>query len=797
MQAEQRIRFNIAAQNLSSALLQFSEQSGVKIFFTTQTTRAIKSKALMGLYTAEQALDTLLENSGIQYRFTATQSVTLSLQRSEIKTEPLLALEPAMVVYGSVTDVNRPVDQVSAKASGQTWNGYHVFSASTATRVNTPMMELAQSIQVIPRALIDDQQALTVTESLRNISGVVPRTPGITPNFEPTLIRGFSAMQMIDGFYQNLNTGDQGSLVNIQQIEVIKGANATLYSGGGGSPSGGVINLLSKLPEKEAFYEFGLKGGNYQFVQPYVDINQPINESLLLRFTGEYSHSKSHVEVLQTERYNLNPSLTWTNNKSSSLTLQGKYSKWQQQDYQGLPATGTVAGDFTLDPRLYIGPADIGDSVSELGSVWGTFKHQFNDSWAMTAKARYAYSLHDTITQGIIGEGFDFSADKPLSAEDLALLGSPALKHTWGLSNNELYQQSDEMTFQLYSTVYFDFEASHHALIIGGDFSEHDEAGFIEFNALLIGLVDLTQPVFLPYEYPGTRENKQFTRNTTYGGYMQLQSTLYEHLHLLAGFRAGNVSSDYKNTTPGFEFSSDASTTRVLPNVGAVIDLGDEYAFFVNYNQGMRAQSGVNFVSTPKPELSDQLEFGLKFDIAEQLTGQLALYQINKKNMAITDFSDPQLRATTGGQQRSRGVESNISWQLSDGFKLLATYAFTDARFSDSLIVAKGNQVPGVPEHAGRLWLNYAFQEALLSGLSIGAGIYAQSSAYLENKNLFKSDAFYTMDATIAYARNNYKLGISVKNLSDVNYYQRLNYFATRTMPAQGTEVFFSGTVTF
>ncbi|OQK17914.1 hypothetical protein AU255_08650 [Methyloprofundus sedimenti] len=800
VQAEQAMQFNIPAQNLSSALLQFSEESGVKIFFKSEITQQKTSKALVGRYTPTQALAQLLENTGIKYRYTDTQSLTLFVDNNALissYTPELLALEPAMRVYGKVIDIHKPSDWNASHITGDIWNGYHVFSTSTATRTETPLMELAQSVQVITRALLEDQQNVTVTESLRNASGVVPRTPGITPNFEPTLIRGFSAMQMIDGFYQNLNTGDQDSLVNIQQIDVIKGSNATLYSGGGGAPSGGVINLLSKLPEQVASYEFGLKGGNYAFVQPYVDVNQPINDTFLFRFTGEYSNSNSQIGVLETERYNLNPALLFTNNKTTSLIIQGKYSTWKQQDYQGLPATGTVAGDFRINPTLYIGPSNIADSVSEFAAVWATFNHDFNDNWAITAKARYAHSEHDTLTQGIMGEGFGFGADKPLSTEDLAILGYPESAHTWGLINDELYQASDEMSFQLFATTQFDFGQTRNTVVIGGDFSQYDESAYLAFDSPPIGLVDLTQPAFLPYQYPGTRENMQFTTNSTYGGYLQWQGSVYECLHLLAGFRAGTVGSDYKNTTTGFEFSSNARSTRILPSIGAVLDVGDEYAFFVNYSEGMRAQSGVNFVSTPEPELSNQLEFGLKFDIAEQLTGQLAFFQINKKNIAVTDFSDSQLRAMTAGQQRSRGIDSNMSWQASDGLRLLATYAYTDVRFTDNLIVAQGNHVPGVPQHAGRLWMNYAFQNSLLDGFNLGGGVYAQSSVYLENENAFKTPAFYSVDAAMAYTRENYRVGVSIKNLTDANEYQRLNYFGTRVTPAQGIQVFFSGSVRF
>jgi len=794
--------FNISAQSLQSALNQFSEITDMQMSYPASLVEGVETEGIFGEYTLEQALEKLLKGSGLQPSL-IDNTVTIKYQKqSALATNTLLAT--AGNKYSSVTNHDiannsqQIIEQEELTVSGQKMIGYSVLNSSTATRTDTALMELPQSIQVIPRSLIDDQQAVTISESLRNVSGVVSRNTNVSPNFEPTLVRGFSTMQMLDGFYQNLNTGDQGSLVSIEQIEVLKGANATLYSGGGGSPTGGIINITSKLPQKEAFYEVGVKVSTEGFVQPFVDINQPINENVLFRFIGEYTNSENDISVIETERYNLNPTLTFTDNDSITLTVQGKYSKFEQQDYQGLPASGTVAGDFKINPQLFIGPENIGKSVSEFGGVWGEGDYQINDVWSITAKARYAYSKHDTFSQGILGESFDFGADKPLSANDFALFGMPHMPHTWGLINTELFQESNEMNFQFFSTASFDLGVSQNTFIIGADFSQHKEEGFLDFDQVPVGFVDLTVPSFMPYVNLGVGDVNQFTKNITTGGYMQLQSSLYERVHLLVGFRVAHIATDFKNTTLGFEFATNASKTKVLPNVGAVVDLSDEYAVFVNYSEGMRAQGGsINFVSNPEPEESNQVEVGMKFNITEQVSGQLALFQIERKNVAVTDFSDPQFRSMAEGKQKSRGFESNVTWQAMEGLSFLATYAFTDARFVDSLSVPKGNRLAGVPEHAGRFWANYAFQGDMFRGLNIGSGVYSQSSVYLADDNVFKAPSYYTVDASIAYKRDFYKLGMSIKNLTNNNYYQRLNYFGTRVIPAQGTEVFFTGSIMF
>jgi iron complex outermembrane receptor protein len=243
-------------------------------------------------------------------------------------------------------DAATQLEAISIRA--ETDVGYAVSHSSSATRTDTPIKETPQSIIVIPRAVIDDQQNITLGEALGNVSSVVVNNQFSTPSFEATKLRGFRAEQLLDGFTQYYNSGDRESLVNVKSLEVLKGSNAILYSGGSGSPVGGVVNIVSKLPQHQSFGEFGIKVGTDSFVQPFFDVNQPLSENVLFRITGEYTSADSNTDVVEQKRYNINPAITFTNNETTTLTLQAKVSRWEQQDYQGLPATGTVAGNFKL-----------------------------------------------------------------------------------------------------------------------------------------------------------------------------------------------------------------------------------------------------------------------------------------------------------------------------------------------------------------------------------------------------------------------------------------------------------------
>ncbi|MCK9635573.1 MAG: TonB-dependent receptor [Methylobacter tundripaludum] len=761
--------YAIPAGTLNEALTEFADQSNIKLVFNADLTRGLQSPSLHEKLSVGQGLSNLLKNSGLGYRI--VDNNTAIIEPKPVP-EKLNKADPATL---------KPVT-VTGKA-GDDPRSYRATHSSASTKTDTPIMETPQSIQVIKRSLIDDQQNITVSESLRNVSGVVPNNPVFTPASEYTLIRGFAAEQVVDGFTQYRNAGDRESMVNIERIEVLKGTNGILYSGGSGSPVGGLVSIVSKLPQAVASRELGFKIGTNSYYQPYVDINQPLTENILARFTGEYTNAGSYLDTVNTQRYNLNPTLTFTNNDTTTFTVQGKVSRWDQPEYQGLPATGTVAGNFSTPRNAFLGSADIPDSNSKSNGVWGALDHKFNNIWSLNLKARYAQSEFNEKVQTLYGAD-GFIADRP-----------SFLPSTWFYANADLSQKQEELSFLGNATAKFNVGPTKNTLLIGADHSDLDDRGFMDVGSVL-GAVNLAAPSFpVPYRQAGAGVDNMFVKNTTYGGYTQIQSTLYDRLHLLASVRVGHVGIDY-HTSQGV--ISNGEKTKALPRVGGVFDLSDEYSLFINYSEGMRGQPFLNFVGAPQPAESTTLEGGLKFNVAHQLTGQIAGYQIERSNVAVTDNTDVLRRSKAAGQQRSRGIETDLTWQATDALSILANYAHTNAEFTDNLAgVPEGNQLAMVPENSGRLWANYRFQQPVIKGLSIGGGVYAQGQAYLSNNNLYKSDGYHSFDASIAYEYQRFKLAATVKNLTDEKYFQPYGYFGGRIIPSEGTSAYVTASVKF
>ncbi len=180
---------------------------------------------------------------------------------------------------------------------------------TAATRTATPLIQVPQSVQVLTRSLIQEQDRRTLGDALVNVSGVTPTRPDEVL-FIPPIIRGFPADVYLDGlsvFAGNQQAYDPNSLVGIERIDVLKGPTATLYGGGIGTPLGGVVNLESVRPNDKAGGYLAMRAGSFSTWNPYGDINVPLADGIAARLTGEYQSSDRWIDKVHGERWSGNP----------------------------------------------------------------------------------------------------------------------------------------------------------------------------------------------------------------------------------------------------------------------------------------------------------------------------------------------------------------------------------------------------------------------------------------------------------------------------------------------------------
>ena len=702
-------------------------------------------------------------------------STTQRIARPQPQTAP-----PAQVQLPSGTIVN-PALPVTQTTAGPV-QGIRALSAQSATKTDTAIERIPQNIVVIPRSVIDDQGATTVSEAVNNVSNVRPVDTRMIGNVEqvPVRIRGFGAEMWIDGYPGNLFlAGDRDGLANVERIEVLKGPNALLYGGGAGSPVGGTINVISKLPTDKARYEVGGTFGSYQSWNPYFDINQPLNDAktALFRITGEYGQSKNLTDVLTPSHYNINPTLTLTNREDTSLTIQGVVSEQRQQAYPGLPVEGTLFGAYRVRRELYFGDPNIPESYSRLHGATVTLDHEFNNVWSANIKARWSQSEFRQFSQSPFNDATGTG-------------GTPVFPPAiFDVNTVDVLDRQQEFSINPSVKARFALGPTNNTLLFGADYGRVKDTGYMntDLTGLFGATVDLSSPnpAFPPFTTPDPSSPtffQFFKFDNTYltkALYTQLQSTIYDRVHLLAGVRLNSIDITYNETgqfAPGV-YKTDA--TKALPRTGIVFDVVKGFSLYASYGEGMRwTPFSTTFIAAP-PETSQQREAGVKFNWGGMLTGTVAVFDIDRQNVPYTTA------AFTGAlsSQKSRGFEADVIFQPTSNWSVLGSFGHTDAFFvTDTPTAAAGNKLPFVPQNSGRAWINYKF-DGPWTGWSVGAGIYAASSQFVDSLNRWSTSGYYTLDAKIAYETKKFRAAFIVKNLTGQEYYTPYTWFGGQVAP--------------
>jgi len=663
--------------------------------------------------------------------------------------------------------------------------GYQALTATTATRTATPIERIPQSIAVVPRSVIDDQQALTVNEALHNVASV-GGIPPLRPYGVDYKVRGFAAERYLDGLSNYNDAGDYTSLVNVERIEIIKGPGGLFYQGGLGV-LGGVINTVSKQPTATAQYQAGVTAGSFGFWNPWFDVNRPLAPGALFRMTGEFISSGGYIEHTDRQSWSLYPTLTFAD-LDTRLTIQGNFSRREGLSYIGLPWTGTVGTSaFTIRPDLSVGDPNRPKTSTEGEGITVRLDHDLSKIWSLQVPVRYSEAHVNERSQVY----FFNTPDVPPSS--------------FALFDWHLIDDARDFTAAPSLVAKFAAGPTQNTLLLGADYDR--TVAPVTVWGSFAGLADLSNPhpTFPPYRDPAGTGIRFFNADNVYinsGLVAQLQTTVFDRLHLLAGVRWARTEVQSNSQQAGGSIITptitgapyDAVNQKALPRVGAAFDVLSGVTVFADYSQGLRGVRFFTGTGVPKPEESVQVEAGLKLALPFGLAGTVAAFDITRRNVPTGDPNQPFLQVQAG-VERSKGFDADLTWQPFAGFSVLVSYAHVDARVTEDVFFPVGNRVEFVPEDSGRLWANYKVQSGPLRNLSIGGGLYAASRQALNLDNQFFTPGFVTFDARIAYDFDNYTFALTGKNLTDRRYFIPYPYFQGRVATAEPLTVLASVTV--
>ena len=749
--------YAIPAGTLNEALTEFADQSNIKLVFNADLARGLKSPLLNGKLSVGQGLDTLLKNSGLVYRIVDNNTAIIELKPVADMTKPQSATTlPSVTVTGKTgydpTDPYNP--------------NYSLPNASTATKTDTPIIETPLNIQVIPKAVLDDQQAIKLDKAVKLVSGVTTGqgTGGLS---DQITMRGFFNYNYFrNGMRIDTDGGADGTraMANVQSIEVLKGPAAMLY---GQVEPGGMVNVVTKKPLETAYYSVQQQFGSFDFYRTSIDATGPVadNKDLLYRMNVSYENSGSFRELVDYEKVFVAPVLQWNISPQTQVMLEMEY-RHENNDYdlhsRPLIIDGTRADGSWINPRLADIPRERNLMERNPNPVEDKFiglnvSHKFNDDWSITEQL-----------------GIDL-----LDRERTAMLPQ-ALRADQRTLDRQLLT-SDFFTRNNYYTMtnltgHFETWGLQHTLLIGGDFYRQDR-NTVGYSSTVKSPIDIYNPIHtgLPPTNPATRASQSF-KNTTdfYGVYAQDQIKLPYNVHVMGGLRYQNVE-QYDEIAKQVGQKAD----DVTPQVGVLWQPMHWLSLYGNYVENFGATNGVGQGgSFLPPQTAQQWEVGFKTEFFDdRLSSTIAYYNLTKQNIPTADPANPLFSIATGEAQ-SRGVEMDIKGEILPGWNAIATYAYTETEVlkeNNPNLIQPGDRLRGIPDHTSTIWTTYDFQQDYLRGFKVGAGVELYSSRKATfNYQDFDFAGYGVVDLLASYtrkvAKTNVTLQLNVNNLLDKEY---------------------------
>ena len=636
---------------------------------------------------------------------------------------------------------------------------YSATSTASATRTDTPLIQVPQSVQVITSTLLREQDRRQLGDALINVSGVTP-TRTDENLFIPPIVRGFPAEVYLDGlpiFAGNQQAYDPSSLTGVSRIEVLKGPTATLYGGGLGTPLGGLINVVTARPDETLGGYIALRAGSFSTINPYGELNAPIANGLSARIAAEYQSADSWIDLVEGERWSIQPSFLFQFSSETELLVQGQFNRRSSLEYSGIPAEQALAG--TIDRDVFPG-SPVGQPQTENENRMGTLAlgHAISDKIELNLAGRYY--------RGTIDEYGSFVFPDLFPAD-------PARPTIYPVAPVTMDTRTEETTFDANLAMRTDLLGGEHNLLVGVNY---DRTDFYSGMGLFVsdtpsGTIDLADPSYdLSYTPQLPVNSYTDDRFETYAAYIQDQTT-YGRLHLTGGLRLTSLKF-IENSNIGV--ANDSTYTHLSPRVGATFDLLPGVAAYAGYATAFRAPFGFIGLESPQPETSSNLEGGLKLDAPKAgLSGTVAAFRQEREEVMVSD-PDNLGFFVQSGRQRASGLEVDLVWEPTPALSLLANYAYTDSRDDG---VAPGDDLTRVPESSGRIAAHYRVLGGSLKGLSLGAGVTSFSSRMLTLPNTIAVPGYTVIDAQAAYEFDRFTLGVSIVNLGGREAFDPFSYF--------------------
>jgi len=641
-------------------------------------------------------------------------------------------------------------------------------TASSATKNDTPLLDLPQTVNVVPRDLFVLQGARSIEDALLNVAGVSPSVGD--GQRDQVYIRGFSAQydQYLDGvrdeamYFRDLS--------NIDRVEVLEGPSAVLYGHGS---AGGIVDRISRLPTATPVGSVDLIYGSWDQRRSELDSGGPLGSpALTYRFDAADEDSGGFRDQYFLQRYHVSPSVAWQATPDTKVLVQFDYLNDLRLDDLGIPAlVGPAGSGFPgIAPDVpigsYYGSPDSFDKDyvrAEVDTMTATLDHRLSPSVDLHEVFRgehYTLDRNNMLPTGVyLSSGGVYTGDLD------SVWVKRSQRHILRFEN-DLFNQL-ELSWKLRS------DGIDHNVLLGLEIGRQNaDSNSKQFNAPAVALVD---PVLTDVTAGTAPASVTATsaRADTAGLYLQDQISFSQHWKALAGIRADYYEVSQQNKVSPFNQIESLNRT-ISPRVGVVYEPDRYLSFYGTVSQSFSpaAGDGISTAATTAalaPLKATNFEVGAKESLlGDSLSSTVAVFQLTRD---ITETSAVTNLTTTAGRQRSRGVDLVLAGRITARWSVSASYELLDPVILNGGLDSGGILLDGkmpslVPRNSASLYTTFE----LGHGFGIGGGTVSMGGRFTSNDDSVTLPAFTVVNAVAHYRHGNWEARLNLNNVLNHRY---------------------------
>ena len=668
-----------------------------------------------------------------------------------------LALAAALVTMPySLPTVAQTANSVGAE---KTIEETLVVGNRRAYQGNFDVLEIPQAELKMDFKTLRDAGVLDLVQAL-DLSASVARQNNFGGLWNSFAIRGFVGDEnlpsnfLVNGFNAGRGFGGARDLSGIESVEVLKGPRAALF--GRGEP-GGTVNLVTKRPTFETAGEVVVSAGSWSTYRTDFDYTAPLSDDVAIRLVGAYEDAESFRDTIETKKMAFSPSIAWQLGEQSQLVYEMEYSAQEVPFDRGVIAINDELG--LIPESRFLGEPSYGPIEADVLGHQLEFQHDFDNNWS----ALVGFNYRDTSLEGLASEnGF----------------ASPDADGNFGRFSRIRDYDAIYQVFRAEVSGSFSMGSLNHKIIMGIDVDDFENDQFALRDRSTNQSINIFNPVYGNYPQSSLALAGNIDRVETQestGIYIQDQISLTDKLDIRIGARFDDYDQELVNRRSGSV--SNYSQSQVSPQLGIVYKASEALSFYAAYGENFRPLSGATNENGLDPNQSESTEVGIKFALNDgALAGTLAVFDVEQSNIATFDAD---FNPTAVGAAGSKGLEFDVTGDLTDTLSLWLSYAYVDAEtkndYTDFIsfnFIPAGSQLLNVAEHQLSL---QAVKQTQLAGREldlIGGLIYVDDRSGEFGDPTFRLPSYTTVRVAANYQfSESLGLRMELNNLFDEEHY--------------------------